>query len=387
MKIGIVLPSVPAYSETFLTSKIEGLQANGFEVVLFVNHFSTKTSLNCSIVSSPKFSKNKIKNSFVSLYCFLKALFLGYTSTRKLYLLDKKDNLPFAKRIKSIIINSAILTQKLDWLHFGFGTMAINRENVAEAIGAKMGVSFRGFDHYVYPLKNVDCYKILFSKKVKYHVLSEGMKSDLMNQLIPEENIIKIAPAIDTQLFFSNNRFEDKPIFLTVARLHWIKGLDYILEAFSILNKRGFDFQYKIIGDGAEKERLQFLVHQLELNNKVVFLGKLGHEEVKQELLKTSYYIQYSHQEGFCNAVLEAQAMGKICILSDADGLIENVINEETGFIVSKRNPEVLANKIEAVFNLNYESKEILIEKEVERIKSNFTFEKQINQFMDFYTN
>ncbi|NHN26174.1 glycosyltransferase family 4 protein [Flavobacterium jejuense] len=386
MKIGLVLPSVPAYSETFFTSKIKGLQANGLEVVLFVNHFSSKTSLHCNVVSSPKFSKNKLKNSFISLHCFLKALFLGYASTRKLYLLDKKDNLSFAKRIKSIVINSHILTQKLDWLHFGFGTMAINRENVAEAIGAKMGVSFRGFDHYVYPLKNVGCYKILFSKKVKYHVLSEGMKSDLMNQLIPEENIIKITPAIDTNLFFNENSFENMPTFLTVARLHWIKGLDYILEAFSILNKRGFDFQYKIIGDGAEKERLQFLVHQLELNNKVHFLGKLEQDEVKQELLKTSYYIQYSHQEGFCNAVLEAQAMGKVCIVSDADGLIENVLDKKTGFVVPKRNPEALANKIEAVFNLNRDVKEFLIEKAVERIKSNFTFEKQINQFMDFYT-
>ena len=37
MKIGIVLSSTPAYSETFFNSKIKGLQKNGFEVVLFVN--------------------------------------------------------------------------------------------------------------------------------------------------------------------------------------------------------------------------------------------------------------------------------------------------------------------------------------------------------------
>ena len=37
MKIGIVLSSIPAYSETFFNSKIKGLQKNGFEVVLFIN--------------------------------------------------------------------------------------------------------------------------------------------------------------------------------------------------------------------------------------------------------------------------------------------------------------------------------------------------------------
>ena len=65
MKIGIVLPSVPGYSETFFTSKIKGLQANGFEVILFVNNFSSKTALDCTVISSPKFSKNKLKNIFL----------------------------------------------------------------------------------------------------------------------------------------------------------------------------------------------------------------------------------------------------------------------------------------------------------------------------------
>ena len=37
MRIGIVLSSIPAYSETFFNSKIKGLQKNGFEVFLFIN--------------------------------------------------------------------------------------------------------------------------------------------------------------------------------------------------------------------------------------------------------------------------------------------------------------------------------------------------------------
>lgn len=387
MKIGIVLPSVPGYSETFFTSKIKGLQSHGFEVVLFVNNYAKNASLNCEIIIAPKFSKNKGKNTFVSLLCLLKAVPFHYKNTQNLYQLDRKEGFSFSKRIKSIVLNNHLLTQKLDWLHFGFGTMAIDRENVAQAIGAKMAVSFRGFDHYVFPIKNKDCYKSLFSKKVKYHVLSDGMKNDLIKQSISKDKIVKITPAINTKLFSSQSAFENKNNFITVARLHWIKGLDYTLEALSILHKKGIDFSYTIIGDGKEKERLQFLVHQLGLNEKVVFLGKLEHQEIQNQLDKATYYIQYSLQEGFCNAVLEAQAMGLICIVSDAEGLKENVVNNITGFVVPKRNSELLASKITEVFAISEAEKLSLIKGAIERIKTNFTIESQVNQFIDFYKN
>lgn len=387
MKIGIVLPSVPGYSETFFTSKIKGLQANGFEVVLFVNNIAAKTSLNCTIIASPKFSKSNLQKSFISLFYLLKVFIINYKNVQKLYNLDKKDGLDFKQRIKSILINSHLLTQQLDWLHFGFGTMVIGRENVAEAIDAKMAVSFRGFDYYVYPTKNEDCYSTLFSKNVKYHVLSDGMKKGLINQGVFQEAITKITPAINAKLFTNQVLIKKDANFITVARLHWIKGLDYTLEALAILHKKGIDFKYTIIGDGTEKERLQFLVHQLDLNDKVIFLGKLDHLEVRNQLASFTYYLQYSIQEGFCNAVLEAQAMGLVTIVSDAEGLSENVMNNETGFVVPKRKPELLASKILEVMALEQNEKETIVNRAKERIKTNFTIENQINQFIDFYKN
>lgn len=387
MKIGIVLPSVPGYSETFFTSKIKGLQANGFEVLLFVNNFSTKTALNCTIIAAPKFSKNKLKNSFLSFYYLLKTFIFSYKSTRKLYKLNRKDNLTILQSIKNILINCHILTQKLDWLHFGFGTTALERENVAAAIGAKMAVSFRGFDHYVYPVKNKECYNFLFTKDVKYHVLSTAMQNDLMKHSIPREKIVKITPAIDTDLFLSKLTSSNAHNFVTVARLHWIKGLEYTLEALRIVKEKGMDFTYTIVGDGIEKERLEFTVHQLGLKENVFFLGKLNSQQVKEELEKATYYLQYSIQEGFCNAVLEAQAMGLVCVVSDAEGLAENVLDGVTGFVVAKRNPALLAAQLLEVMHLSKAAKESLTRSAVARIKSNFTIAAQINQFIDFYEN
>lgn len=388
MKIGIVLPSVPGYSETFFTSKIKGLQANGFEVILFVNNFSSKTALDCTVISSPKFSKNKLKNIFLSLYYFVKSLIFSFKNVKKLYKLDKQDNLSFSQSIKSIIISSHIISQRLDWLHFGFGTMAIDRENTAKSIGAKMAVSFRGFDIGIYPIKHPNCYDKLWKKVDKIHVISDDIEDLVLKYGFKDEyKIEKITPAIDIDYFKTNNSERDSNRIITVARLNWKKGLEYTLEALKIVKENGVEFQYYIIGDGIEIERLQFAVYQLGLKENVFFLGKLSRKQVKEEMEKSTYYIQYSLQEGFCNAVLEAQAMGLICFVSDAEGLSENVLNNETGFVIPKRNPLLLANKIIEVSNSSNQDKVQLANEAIQRINSTFTIHNQTQQFVDFYKN
>src|SRR5690554_2774600 len=256
MKIGLVLPNLPAYSETFFRNKVLGLQQHGHEVVLFVNNASPDANyLNCKIVKAPKLRGNKLRVVIGSFIQTLKAIFAHPRKSLSLYKLNQQDGISSKENLKQIIANQFLLTEKLDWLHFGFGTMALGRENIAQVIGAKMAVSFRGFDYYVYPIKNKSCYSILFSKEVKYHVLSDAMKKGLISQGVLEENIIKITPAIDIQLFEKAETPNNKIIQLTtISRLHFIKGLDYILEALALLKQENIPFYFSIIGDGSEKE-------------------------------------------------------------------------------------------------------------------------------------
>lgn len=389
MKIGLVLPSTPGYSETFFTNKIKGLEAQGHTVVLFVNSNvglpENKNQLPYKIKIAPRLSgKWVFVTSAVRLF---RSLFFHFKKTKRLYQLNRNDGMTRTSNLKNIVINSYILSEKLDWLHFGFGTMALGRENVAQAINAKMAVSFRGYDHYVYPVKNQNCYKTLFSKDVKYHVLSEGMKQSLLQNGISASQIVKITPAIDHNLFQETSKTKQNSNLqmVTIARLHWVKGLEYTLEALALFKQKEIPFHYTIVGDGIEKERLQFAVHQLGLTNDVTFVGKLQPESVKEMLKSIDVYIQYSIQEGFCNSVLEAQAMGKLCIVSDADGLTENVIDGVTGFVVPKRNPVSLAEKLFEVSKKPSSEKETMIRRAIERIKLEFAIEEQIKEFIRFY--
>lgn len=388
-RIGLVLSNVPGYSETFFRNKIKGLQENGYEVLLFVNENQSKQStFLCDIIVAPNFNTNPIGKLLNAMQSALKACFKNPKQSYHLYALDKKDGLPFKKRIKQVLINQFLLSQKLEWLHFGFGMLAVGRENVAKAIGAKMAVSFRGFDLYLSPLKHENCYDTLFTKDIKYHVLSQEMKQDLKSYSVADHSIHVITPAIDIGFFQPNQASHQSDVIkmLTVARLHWKKGLEYTLEALYLLKQDGVKFHYTIVGDGRELERLKFAVYQLDILDQVTFKGKLSHDAVKLEMEESQIYLQYSIQEGFCNAVLEAQAMGLMCIVSDAEGLSENVLHTKTGWVVPKRNVNALKNTIKKVSEMSIADKQHIRENAMRRVKDEFHILQQQQDFISFYS-
>lgn len=387
--IGIVLSTVPKYSETFFRNKIKGLQDNGFEVYLFVEYKSEESSgFPCKVIIAPNFGNNKAL-LLKSIRSFLRCMVLHPKKSIRHLTLDKRDGYSFVHRVKRLVLNEFLFKNRLDWLHFGYGMQAINRENVAKAIKAKMAVSFRGSDFYLTPVKHKGCYDRLFKKDVKYHVLSDKMKDGLVAKGILSDHIKVITPAIDTELFNTtfNSNSANMLQFVTVARLHWVKGLDYTLEALKILKERGMKFKYTIVGAGEEAERLKFTTYQLELQDCVQFKGKLPHNNVKELLTKADIYIQYSIQEGFCNAVLEAQAMGLLTIVSDADGLTENVQDQSSGWVIPRRQPKLLAKKIEEISKLSKAQQDRIRTYAKSRVVNEFNLPKQNHAFQSFYSN
>ena len=123
----------------------------------------------------------------------------------------------------------------------------------------------------------------------------------------------------------------------------------------------------------------------MKLVNEVEFKGILEGEELIAEYKKADIYIQPSVQEGFCNAALEAQAAGCLCVVSDAEGLSENVLNDITGWVVPRRDVKALSEKIEYVINLPDEKKQNIIAKAEQRVKKEFNLEKQVKEFIEFY--
>jgi colanic acid/amylovoran biosynthesis glycosyltransferase len=390
MKIGLVLPALPAYSETFFRSKVNGLIEEGHEVILFVIGNQKVTKFHGAKVQGLFLFKSfTFSQSLLVLFEFFNIVTSCFPRMIKLFRKDYSTHSSVITSFKSLLLNGRILGYDLDWLHFGFGTLVINRENVAEVIGAKLAVSFRGFDYYVFPLKNPTIYRTLFQKKPRIHVLSMDMKEGFMKEGISENNIYVIPPAIQTtfeDVLIEKKQSSDKIQLLTVSRLHWIKGLEYLLIAIAKLKETLNTVELTIIGDGSERERLVSICHQLGLESNIVWLGKQTSDAVLQKMRETDIYIQYSIEEGFCNAVLEAQAVGCLCIVSDAHGLVENIEEGVSGWITPKRAPQLLAKTIEYVFRLPESTKRMYRADAQKRIQQKFTLSAQKTKFQSFYT-
>jgi colanic acid/amylovoran biosynthesis glycosyltransferase len=198
-----------------------------------------------------------------------------------------------------------------------------------------------------------------------------------------------ITPAISVNNTTSEYKTKNTKLkIITIGRLNWIKGISIAITAMGKLKNNNIPFEYHIIGGGTQEEfeYNKFMAHKLELINEIKFHGELSHEESLSLLSTADLYIQPSINEGFCNAVLEAQAMGILPIVSDAGGLPENVINNETGFVIEKLKPELLAQKIEDVIHLSKDIKLNMQKKAIDRIRNNFSLEKQQKEFVNFYT-
>ena len=177
MQIGIVLSASPGYSETFFNSKIKGLREDGHSVILFCQKTTPDFSL-CEVRQLPTTTNKKtiifkLITTFIKLVPYVKRVL-------KYYDLERKDNVSRLKTLKKIYLNAPFFKEKLNWIHFGFGTLALGRENIAKALSANMAVSFRGFDIGVYPLKHKNCYNKLWNRVDKIHVISNDIKTCLL---------------------------------------------------------------------------------------------------------------------------------------------------------------------------------------------------------------
>lgn len=393
MRIGLVLAQPPGYSETFFRSKINGLTKHGFEVELFVGN-NAEISEEFKVHKALPIRKgNLVIQSLWIFLAFFMLLFTAPNAAYAYYKMERNEGNSFRKSLESVYTNAHILKRKLDWLHFGFTTLAVGKENVAAAIGAKMATSMRGFDVSIYPLKNKGIYDKLWPRLDKVHVISDDIYQVGLQLGLPENlPVVKITPAIKLARFSNSattslsTKLNQTPVrILTVARLHWKKGLEYALAALHLLDKMEVDFIYEIVGEGPEYERLLFETNQYLLKDKVRFLGKKTPDEIAVLMQNSFIYIQPSIQEGFCNAVLEAQASGLLCIVSDAEGLSENVLDGQTGWVLPKRDFHGLTNTIQEILKMPSESLDQIVKNARNRVADQFNIIDQIKKFIKFY--
>jgi len=123
-----------------------------------------------------------------------------------------------------------------------------------------------------------------------------------------------------------------KTIYLTASQLIKRKHIDSNLIALANLPK-DISWQYRIIGDGPEKFRLQQLAAKLEISPRVHFLGHLPRQEVIQEMRASHVFLMVSIHETFGLAYLEAMATANIVVAASGTGVDGIIRHGHNGFL------------------------------------------------------
>lgn len=176
------------------------------------------------------------------------------------------------------------------------------------------------------------------------------------NQIIQnggEENKIDVVyREVDTSLFTSQaNDSSDSRTILYVGRITPIKGVDLIINSLPFLDD---EFSLSIIGPVEDYDylnRLKNLVRYYNLQDRVNFLGTVTYGELAKHYSYALTLVLPSIYENLGGVLLEAQACSCPVIATTTGGTVEVLEDGKTGFLLSSRSPEELANTIRILAN------------------------------------
>jgi colanic acid/amylovoran biosynthesis glycosyltransferase len=378
INVALILSSKPKYSETFIKELIKGLE-NSKRIKLKVFY---------------GWEWNKWFGLYLLLMLF-KSLFFPvrvYYNIRNLRLNDPKMRLIDA--LKNTVLNIPIITSliKFDFIHFAFANLAVNNTHLSKHFGAKTSLSLRGYDITFFPINHMGCYKYVWNNIDYIQYNSEDLlkwahkwgaspliPATFISAAVNDEFILSTAKEFD-----SNNEVIN---VLTVGRFHWKKGIDTALYAIEECIKSGINIRYTLIGNGSDIEKIKYLIYALNIEDYVEILNPVPHSEVISLIDKSDLIIVPSVQEGCSNFVLESQARGKYCIVSNAEGMNQIVIDGITGKLIPRGDFIALKEAIIHFSNFSIEKRNEISNKAISRIEDEFKRSTQIEKWINFFSN
>jgi len=215
---------------------------------------------------------------------------------------------------------------------------------------------------------------------------TEHGKSSLIKQKVNEKNIFKTHYGVDAENFKPTAKKQNmiKQI-VSGGRFEKWKKFDDIINAMSILQKKGIDTEFSLAGDGAEEKNLKALAKNLSLEKKVKFMGNVSHKKLSEILSDSDVFVSSSAPNlGISNIVLEAMASGKAVISSDIPGAFEAIKNNENGIIYKTGDVKELAVALEKILTKD-DFRKKLEQNARKTITEKFTYSKVADDFLEAY--
>jgi PEP-CTERM/exosortase A-associated glycosyltransferase len=229
--------------------------------------------------------------------------------------------------------------------------------------------------------------------------ICEGLKSDIVSRGIAAQRVTVIPNAVDPQAFaFDVAPNEALRAQLGLARstvigfagsFYAYEGLDLLLQAVSGLLVGRRDLRVLLVGGGPQEAALRQQAQQLGLGDRVVFTGRVPHDQVQRyyDLIDVLAYPRHSMR--LTELVtplkrLEAMAQGRMFVASDVGGHRELIRDGDTGHLFRAGDVNALVQAIEHVLDgrADWDAMRRRARRHVENER---TWERSVARYRDVY--
>jgi len=387
LRIGVIVPHFPSYTETFFINKIIGFCDRGHEIIVFCN----KTDCDRLLEETYHFSKySNLKIVTIdfneSSFKFFRTIFANPLIILKNITINLKN---FRSNAYYSLCEHYFKKYACDIYHFGYSGLAVSYLAVLKSLPGKIVVSCRGTAENVKPLTEqgrIQKLYEMFSLVHRIHCVSNKMGETIKQYGAMDKKIFVNYSAVNTDFFTRKKEYvSHKHInILSIGRLVFQKGFLIGILAISELKKKFGDFTWTIIGEGPEKEQIIFYINSLGLINHVKLAGKKIRSEIIELYEEHDILFSPSICEGIANVVLEGMAMELPVVSSINGGIEEVVIHNQNGLLCNNYD---YASMAELLFELciDFEKRKRLGKCGRKVIESNFCVKKNIDAFENQY--
>jgi len=164
---------------------------------------------------------------------------------------------------------------------------------------------------------------------VKHAIINIGVSSGACNFLkhIGARNPLMIPNGVNRayldqgKRFLNNKKTSSREVtLLFYGRLIYAKGVQDIIKVVKKLSEEDIQIKLNVVGDGNYLNALKLLVENLNISDKVKFMGELDSPAIIEIMNETDIFVNPSYSEGLPTTVLEAGAAGLAVIATDVGG-------------------------------------------------------------------
>ena len=192
----------------------------------------------------------------------------------------------------------------------------------------------------------------LLKSATHFVCVSDFIRRTSIERGFPQEKMTVIYTGIDCVRLKFRKGTGERGLIVHIARLVEKKGTMYLLHAMARLKNKGLNARLVIIGDGPMRTTLERLAEHLGIAGATSFLGvqsndiALGWVAKARALALPSVTAANGDQEGFGMVTIEAGAQGVPAVGFASGGIVEAVVDGQTGLLCAERDVDGLAENI-----------------------------------------